>query len=353
MKILLAGGGTAGHCVPNLALLPELKKYFTDIRYIGTEQGIERTLIAPYGLPYYPINTPKLIRGISVRAIKNNLKVPFSLARAKKRCVEILQEFQPDAVFLKGGFVCLPVALAAKKLKIPCTIHESDLSFGLANRLCLPFANQILTAFPQTAQKKKRALCVGAPLREELFSASKKEGIRRYGLSHKKPVLLVIGGSSGARALNGIVKDSLPTLKKNFQILHIVGKKEPLPPKEDGYLPLPYEQEMQYAYAAADFALSRAGANALFELLALGIPTLAVPLPTGRGDQRENARYFAMKKALLQVEEQNVTAQNLPDHLNNLQKNATALTFAMQSLQLCGANKRTVKAILSTVQKKP
>ncbi|MBR2617426.1 MAG: glycosyltransferase, partial [Clostridia bacterium] len=227
MKLLLAGGGTAGHCVPNLALLPNLKKYFTDIRYLGTEKGIERALVAHYGLTYYPIDTPKLVRGVSFRAIKNNLAIPFSLARAKKRCVKILQEFQPDAVFLKGGFVCLPVALACKKLKIPCVIHESDYSFGLANRLCLPFAKKILTAFPQTAKKKKRALFVGAPLREELFFVSKSTGRARYGFTTEKRVLLVLGGSSGAHGLNARVKDALPHLLKEFQVLHIVGKKEP------------------------------------------------------------------------------------------------------------------------------
>ncbi len=350
MKILLVGGGTAGHCVPNLALLPKLKNHFTDIRYIGTEKGIERTLAAHYELPYYPINTPKLVRGVNFRAIKNNLAIPFSLARAKKRCVKILQEFQPNVVFLKGGFVCLPVALACKKLKIPCVIHESDFSFGLANRLCLPFASKILTAFPQTAKKKKRALFVGAPLREELFGVCKNKGRARYGFTAEKRVLLVLGGSSGAQGLNARIKDALPHLLKEFQILHIVGKKEALPKKREGYVPIAYEENMEYAYAAADLAISRAGANALFELTALNIPTLAVPLPTGRGDQKENARYFAEKGAILQSEESSLNKETLLARLHELIAKTPALQSNMLALGHTEACQRIVNEIVKVAK---
>ncbi|MBE7091111.1 MAG: UDP-N-acetylglucosamine--N-acetylmuramyl-(pentapeptide) pyrophosphoryl-undecaprenol N-acetylglucosamine transferase [Clostridiales bacterium] len=351
MKILLAGGGTAGHCVPNLALLPELKKHFSDIRYIGTEKGIERTLVHPYGLTYYPINTPKFVRGLSFRALKNNLGIPFSLTRAKKRCVQILKEFQPNVVFLKGGFVCLPVALACKKMKIPCVIHESDYSFGLANRLCLPFAKKILTAFPQTAQKKKRALFVGAPLREELFRVPKSKGRTRYGFSADKRVLLILGGSSGAQGLNALIKESLPYLLTEFQVLHVVGKKETLPEKQEGYVPLAYEGEMGYAYAAADLAISRAGANALFELTALGVPTLAVPLPTGRGDQKENARYFENAGAILQVEESALNKENILPHLHNLITKTPSLQNNMLALGNTETCQRIVKEIVRAAKR--
>ena len=338
MRIVLTGGGTAGHCMPNLALLPFLRKDFSEIFYIGSKTGTEKTLVKNAGLPYYEIPTCKLRRALTAE----NLKIPFVLIKSVKESEKLLETLRPDVVFSKGGYVGLPAALACKRLKIPLVCHESDRSMGLSNKIAARSATVTLTAFPIRA---KNMLLVGTPLREELFSVPRSAALSRYGFSGKKPVLLVVGGSSGALALNRALLRVLPRLT-DFDVLHLTGKKNTLPlPDRAGYVAVPFEEKPEYAYAAADFALSRAGANALFELLALGIPTLAVPLATGRGDQKENAAFFEKKGALLVLNEQNLDPDVLLFRLLALKKNAAAIRERIRSLQIENASEKIEKIL--------
>ncbi|MBO4594588.1 MAG: UDP-N-acetylglucosamine--N-acetylmuramyl-(pentapeptide) pyrophosphoryl-undecaprenol N-acetylglucosamine transferase, partial [Clostridia bacterium] len=218
--IVLTGGGTAGHCAPNLALIPYLKNDFDKIFYIGSETGIERNLIESENLPYYPVSTVKFRRGFSL----SNLKIPFILKKGIADAGKLLDKIKPDVVFSKGGYVALPVVFAARKRKIPVISHESDYSMGLANRLTARFSEVIITAFPETARKVKRGIYCGNPLRKSLFGADKISSLYFYGLSGEKPVLLVTGGSTGSKYLNNTLRSALPDLLSKFEVLHVCGK---------------------------------------------------------------------------------------------------------------------------------
>ena len=293
--IVLTGGGTAGHCTPHFALLEGLEKHFDKIYYIGSETGIEKRLVTEKGIPYYEIPTVKLKRSLTL----SNLKIPFMLLKSINSAKKILKELKPSVVFSKGGFVGLPVTIASKKLNIPVIIHESDLSLGLANKIASKFSSATLTTFSSTAKGVKNGLCVGSPVRKELFLGDREKAIEKYGFSKEKPTLLIVGGSSGAKAINDLTFNIVAELTKKFNVLHIVGKNNLSPISLKGYYQTEFA-DMSKAYAVADICVSRAGSNTLFELLALKIPSLIIPLPKGesRGDQVENAEFF-YKKGLI------------------------------------------------------
>lgn len=322
MKIVLTGGGTAGHIMPNLALVPYLRPAF-DIVYIGSEQGLEKDLVRD--LPFFSIPCEKFRRSLSPK----NLLLPFRLFQSVRAAGALLDKIQPDLVFSKGGFVALPVCLAAKRRKIPVFAHESDFSLGLANRLCLPFCRNLFTSFPQPSGKK--FIHTGAPLRPALYRGRASAFLSEHGLSH--PLLLIMGGSLGAQALNHAVEAVLPDLRKTWNVVHLCGK-NPHPAPEKGYLPLPFCDRMPDLYAATDLALSRAGANAAFELAALGIPTLFVPLPASasRGDQIQNAEYFARKNCALVLPQEDLSPKTLLDSLRDLDRQAPALRANLKTL---------------------
>ncbi len=312
-RILFTGGGSAGHTVPCLAVLSALPKNYQPL-YMGTD-GIERRLV-PETVPFLTVPAPKLERKFTLR----NLTVPVRLLSAVRQARRLLRREKPDLVFSKGGYAALPACLAALRLHIPLILHESDLSFGLANRLCAKRCARICTSFPETAKKYPHAVCTGSPIRAELFLADPLRAKRKYFSSPPpRPVLLVFGGGSGSQSLNALVKAALPRLLSTFYILHIVGKKNALPASETGYLPLPYEQDMASAYAASDFVLCRGGSNTLFEVLALKKAALVVPLSSSsRGDQAENAKYFAKKGLVHTAEESALTAETLVTELQKL-----------------------------------
>ena len=287
--IVLTGGGTLGHCTPHFAITPYLKNYFDKIYYIGSYSGIERAAVEKENIPYYPVETVKLIRSLTLK----NLQIPFKLDKSVNEAKKILDKLKPAVVFSKGGYVGLPVTVAAKKLKIPVIVHESDLSVGLANKIASRFAEKTLTSFAATASKLKNGEYVGAPVREELFSVTKRQGLDKYGFTGEKPVLLATGGSLGAAPLNKLVLSSLDELQKTFDVLLVCGKNNASNIKKAGFKETEFT-DMRFAYAAADVCVSRAGANTAFELMCLKIPTLFIPLPKGasRGDQIENAEYF-------------------------------------------------------------
>lgn len=286
--ILFCGGGSAGHTVPNLAVMQDLEGKCR-LTYAGSSGGIEERLAKEAGYPFYGVPCPKLVRSLTPQ----NLTLPFRLLRAETGALALLKELRPDLVFSKGGYASLPYLFAARRLHIPSLTHESDLSPGLATRLTARRCKLVLTSFEETARRFANGRCVGSPMRKELFTGSPSRARAKYGFSRERPVLLVLGGGSGSRTLNEAVRAHLPALLKQFQILHLCGKSSPLQSAPRGYRALSYEPDMASAYAAADFVLSRAGSNTVFEALALQKPALLVPLEhASRGDQLENALYF-------------------------------------------------------------
>lgn len=308
--IVLTGGGTIGHTAPHFAIIPYLN--FDKIYYIGSKTGIEKNFVLSKGLDYFEIEPCKLKRSLSF----SNLKIPFTFKKSVKDAKEILKELNPLVVFSKGGYVGLPVTVASKKLNIPVIIHESDLSLGLANKIASKFSTKTLTSFEKTAYSVKNGEYVGSPIREELFSKSKLEAFNYYNISSDKPVLLVTGGSSGAKAINKLVLSSLPKLLKYFTVLHVVGKGNLSNKKIKGYYEIEFT-DMSYAYKVADVCLSRAGSNTAFELIANKIPTLFIPLPKteSRGDQIENAKYFKSLNLADYIYQENLDENTLTNKL--------------------------------------
>lgn len=305
-KILFTGGGSAGHVIPNLALIEELlSEGETDVSYMGTG-GIEKRLIEEWDIPFHEIECPKLIRGKSWSAFKRNLHIPAEFHRAKKQALADLQKIKPDVVFSKGGYVALPVVWAAHKLRIPCFSHESDYTPGLANRLLARKCKYVFTSFPETAKRLPHGKYSGAPLRRSIFNATRAEARKRLGIPFTAKVLLVFGGGSGSAAINEAVRTHLKALTEQYFILHVCGKGNLVESNVKNYRQFEFVADMGMAYACADLVLARAGAGTVFELLALKKPSLLVPLEgQTRGDQAENAAYF-QQKGLCRVLKQNL-----------------------------------------------
>ncbi len=294
-KILFTGGGSAGHVLPNLALMNEIRTAgFADVCYMGTE-GIEKGLVEK-NTPFYTISCPKLVRGGGLSALKNNLKIPFALRAAIHQAEKGLQLFQPNLVFSKGGYVALPVVLAAKKLKIPCVAHESDLSAGLANKLSAKKCRFVFTSFPETAKTLKNGKYGGAPIRREVLNTNKNVASKAWDIPQNTHVLLIFGGGSGSRAINQAVRKHLKTLTEKHLVLHVCGKGNIIESTEKNYRQFEFITDMGGAYAIADLVVARAGSGTVFELMALKKPALLIPLEGAtRGDQIQNAEYFAQK----------------------------------------------------------
>ncbi len=313
-KIILTGGGTAGHVTPNLALIPSLKDRGYEIRYIGSYQGIERTLIEDAGIPYDGISSGKLRRYFDLK----NFTDPF---RVLKGCIEarkLLKQYKPDVVFSKGGFVAVPVVLAAGHYHIPVIIHESDMTPGLANKLCIPSARKVCCNFPETLPylPQEKAVLTGSPIRRELLKGDRLAGLEYAHLTAGKPVIMVIGGSLGAVAVNQAVRGILPRLLAEFQVIHICGKNHLDESLEGtpGYAQYEYvDAPLKHLFAAADLVISRAGANSICEILALRKPNVLIPLSAAasRGDQILNANSFAKQGFSTVLEEENMTGDTL------------------------------------------
>jgi len=294
-RIVLTGGGTAGHVTPCIALLPGLKQEGYDIQYIGSYQGIERKLIEEYNIPYHGISSGKLRRYFDPK----NFSDPFKVVKGYLEARKVLKELKPDIVFSKGGFVTVPVVMAAKSFKIPVIVHESDMTPGLANKLALPSASKICVNFPETLKflPEGKAVLTGTPIRKELFSGNKLRGLDFCGFTVNKPVLMVIGGSTGSRIINETIRGMLPTLLRDFQVIHLCGKGNLDERLGDtaGYVQFEYiRAELSDLFAASDLIISRAGANAICEILALRKPNILIPLSAkaSRGDQILNAESF-------------------------------------------------------------
>ncbi len=285
-KILLTGGGTGGHIYPNLALLPTLKRGGFAVEYVGGNgDTLEKRLATDCGLEYHGLTTIKFVRGLSFKSVVNNLKIPFVLLKSLTEGKKLLKEVKPDLIFAKGGYVSLPLILAHGKIPLIC--HESDLTLGVANKVGKFMGGKILTSNPQTDGN-----FVGVPVREDLLGVDPIFARKKLNIAQNEKVLLVVGGSSGASAINKAIADNLQELTKKYVVIHIYGKNSNFnPQKTDRYIPIPYADNMGELYAVSDVVVSRAGATALHELSALEKRTLFIPLPKGvsRGDQMDNA----------------------------------------------------------------
>ncbi len=320
-KIVLTGGGTAGHVTPNLALLPHLRAQGFEVVYMGSYEGIEKRLVEDFDVPYYGIATGKFRRYLDPK----NFTDPFRVIKGYTEARKYLKEIKPDIVFSKGGFVSVPVVRAAASLKIPCILHESDMTPGLANKLCLKAADKICCNFPETLAMlpKDKAVLTGSPVREELFTGNKISALNMCGFTANKPVVMVIGGSQGAASVNKVVRGALPQLLKDFQVVHLCGKDkmDNLLLNTKGYKQFEYlKSELKDIFAMADVVISRAGANAICELLALNKPNILIPLPSSssRGDQLLNARSFEAQGFSIVIDEDDLTENLLTEKVQEL-----------------------------------
>lgn len=332
-RIILTGGGTAGHVTPNIALIPKLLELGYDIQYIGSYNGIEKDLIEPFGIPYHGISSGKLRRYFSVQ----NFTDPFRVVKGFGEARKLIRDLKPDVIFSKGGFVSVPVVLAGKRCKVPVIIHESDMTPGLANKIAIPSATKVCCNFPETlgSLPEGKAVLTGSPIRQELLSGNKIAALDMCGFSADKPVILVIGGSLGSVVVNNAVRQSLPELLKDFQIIHLCGKGKTDDSLKDtkGYCQFEYiKSELRDIFALADIVISRAGANAICELLALRKPNLLIPLSAkaSRGDQILNARSFERQGFSMVLEEEELSEKTLVPAVHSLYEGRGAFIDAMR-----------------------
>ena len=332
-KIVLTGGGTAGHVTPNIALMPRLKQLGYDIYYIGSYDGIEKQLIEQMGIPYFGISSGKLRRYFDWK----NFSDPFRVLKGYGEAKKILRKLQPDVVFSKGGFVTVPVVQAARHCHIPTIIHESDMTPGLANKLAIPAATKVCCNFPETVKylPAGKAVLTGSPICQELLSGDRAAALRFCGFAGDKPVLLIVGGSLGSVAVNTAIRRILPQLLETFHVIHLCGKGNLDRKLENtpGYVQFEYiQEELADLFALADIVVSRAGANAICELLALRKPNLLIPLPASasRGDQLLNARSFEQQGFSKVLQEEKLTNELLLSSILDLYRSRNTYIEAMK-----------------------
>lgn len=352
-KIVLTGGGTAGHVTPNIALLPYLKESGFEISYIGSYDGIEKKLITDFDIPYYGIATGKFRRYLDIK----NLTDPFRVMKGFSEARKYLKKIKPDIIFSKGGFVSVPVVRAAASLHIPCIIHESDMTPGLANKLCIPVAKKVCCNFPETLSMlpKDKAVLTGSPIRDELKKGDKLAALDMCKFTANKPIIMVIGGSLGAASINQAVRDALPKLLHDFQIVHICGKDkiDNMLLHKEGYIQFEYvKSELKDLFAMADVVISRAGANSICELLALKKPNLLIPLSasSSRGDQILNAKSFESQGYSMVIDDDYLSADLLAEKITELYFTRQTYIDAMSRSNQLNSVKTIMRIITDTVQ---
>ncbi|MGN5894805.1 undecaprenyldiphospho-muramoylpentapeptide beta-N-acetylglucosaminyltransferase [Staphylococcus aureus] len=336
-KIAFTGGGTVGHVSVNLSLIPTALSQGYEALYIGSKNGIEREMIESQlpEIKYYPISSGKLRRYISLENAKDVFKVLKGILDARK----VWKKEKPDLLFSKGGFVSVPVVIAAKSLNIPTIIHESDLTPGLANKIALKFAKKIYTTFEETLNylPKEKADFIGATIREDLKNGNAHNGYQLTGFNENKKVLLVMGGSLGSKKINSIIRENLDALLQQYQVIHLTGKGlKDAQVKKSGYIQYEFvKEDLTDLLAITDTVISRAGSNAIYEFLTLRIPMLLVPLglDQSRGDQIDNANHFADKGYAKAIDEEQLTAQILLQELNEMEQERTRIINNMKSYE--------------------
>ena len=348
-RIILTGGGTAGHVTPNIALLPGLKELGYEIHYIGSYDGIERDLITQLGIPYHGISSGKLRRYFDLKNFTDPFRVLKGFGEAKK----LIKTLKPDVIFSKGGFVSVPVIIAGKQCRVPTIIHESDMTPGLANKLAMPSATKVCCNFPETLEHlpEGKAVLTGCPIRSELLTGDREAALKFCGLTADKPVILIVGGSLGSVVVNHAVRAILPELLKDFQVIHLCGKGKTDESLKDlkGYVQFEYiKDELKDLFALADIVISRAGANAICEILALHKPNLLIPLSAkaSRGDQILNARSFERQGFSVVLEEEALDDTSLLAQIQKLYENRGAYIEAMKG----SSQQDSVRTILSLIE---
>jgi len=346
-KIVLTGGGTLGHVTPHLALIPRLQEAGYEIHYIGTENGMEAPKMrAVEGVTYHAVKSGKLRRYHSWQ----NFTDPFRVIAGAFQSARLMGKIRPNVVFSKGGFVAVPVVFGAWLHRIPVLCHESDLTPGLANKLCKPFARRFATTFPECAEALgAKAEMTGTPLRPELFSGSREKGLALLGFDGSKPVLLMMGGSSGAQSVNACLREALPSLTE-FDICHICGKGNLDPALEGtpGYRQIEFlDAELPDVLACTDLVLSRAGANALCEFQALGRPMLLIPYPKGasRGDQILNARSLEKRGLCRVLMQEDMNAESLAGAIKETWNDREKLAEALKNAPPADGTERVLEMI--------
>ena len=334
-KIVMTGGGTAGHVTPNIALMPALQEAGYEIEYIGSYNGMEKGLIEACNIPYHGIASGKLRRYFDIK----NLSDPFRVLKGYAQAKSLMRKLKPDVVFSKGGFVSVPVVLAAKHCHIPAIIHESDITPGLANKIAIRGEKKVCCNFPETLQylPADKAVLTGSPIRKELFAGNKDEAtVFCHFPDQSKPVILIIGGSSGSKVINETVRKVLPELLENYYVIHLCGKGN----LDDslkgliGYAQFEYiSKELTNLFALCDLAISRAGANAICELLALHKPNILIPLSAAasRGDQILNAKSFKKQGFSYVIEEESLSGEALLSAVDEVYTNRGKYVEAMKN----------------------
>lgn len=314
LKIILTGGGTAGHVTPNFALINDLKKNNFEIEYIGSKNGMEKKLVLEKGLVYHGISCGKLRRYLSLKNLSDIFRVFKGIFEADK----IIKNINPNIIFSKGGFVSVPVVIAGWKNKIPVVIHESDITVGLANKICLKFANVMCTSFE--IKNLKKTVWTGTPIRKEILSGNKERARKKLNFD-KRRVLLVIGGSLGSKKINDFIRTNLNMLN-DFQVIHICGKNNC-----DKNIDTKNYRQFEYVnddlgdfFALADIIISRSGSNSIFEFLALKKLNLLIPLSnkSSRGDQILNANFFYKHGFSELILEENLNSESFFCAINKL-----------------------------------
>ena len=342
--IVLTGGGTAGHVMPNIALLPELKKCFNHIIYIGSKDGIEKKIMSEYkDVTYYGVDSAKLIRKLTLK----NFALPFTLIKSIRQCYKLLKEIKPKVIFSKGGYVAVPVVIAGSMLKIPLIAHESDSTMGLANKLIYRKCKTMFFSFEEAMNGyEKKGKYSGSPIRKEFYTAKPNSQLINNYSPHKK-TLLVVGGSLGSVALNKTIISALPKLQE-YNVVNIVGKgKKDNNVKYNNYTQLEFVSEIYNLYALADVVISRAGSNAIFELLAMQKPMILIPLPKdeSRGDQVVNADIFAKKNYAYKLDQKDLNVDTLINAINTTIKNKKFYIDHMKKAKILNANDTIIKEI--------
>ena len=343
-KIVFTGGGTAGHIMPNLALTQNLKNY--KIYYLGSN-GMEKEIVSKHkDITFVEIPTVKFVRSLTLK----NLLIPFKLIKSISTCKKILSEIKPDVVFSKGGYVSVPVCLSASKLKIPVLTHESDLTVGLANKIIAKKAKYLCCSFRETANSfGKNAIFTGSPVRNSIFNGNKNIVLKRHNITGNLPIILVVGGSLGAKAINEVIYDSLKQLTQKYIVIHIVGKNNLT--KVDNtiknYIQVEFAQDIENYFDASDIVISRSGSNTIFELLAIKKPMILIPLPKGssRGDQILNAENFERHKFASVIYQEDLNTSTLLSKINYTLQNKASYISAMSKSKFSCGNEKLISLI--------
>ena len=347
-SIILTGGGTAGHVTPNLALISRLQKEGYTINYIGSKDGMEKELITNIGVNYYGISSGKLRRYFDAK----NFSDVFHVLKGISQATNIIRKLKPDVIFSKGGFVAVPVVVGGFLNRVPVIIHESDISPGLANKLAMPFAVTVCTTFPEALShvKDNKGVLTGTPIREQLFTGNADKGRTFCGFDNNKPILLIMGGSQGSVKINTVLRQSLPQLLKQYQIIHLCGKNniDNSLNNTKGYKQFEYiSSELKDLFAAVDIIVSRSGSNSICEFLALKKPMLLIPLSkaASRGDQILNAASFQKQGFASVLEEEELTSYTLINKIDELYTNRSQYISNMQKASAADGVDEVMKQI--------